>query len=108
MEPELETRDASPVRQVAASDAADRWLWLDPGHSSRTGLAGPELSAFLRQAVELFRAKDWTGGQKPGRLAVHPTQETDGLKRVAEDLGLAVVIDPRVTRGTYRLGFPEH
>jgi hypothetical protein len=106
-EPDARAAEAPAVPSAAASDAADRWLWLDPGYAHQSGLAGSELAAFLQQAVELFQAKDWTGGRKPGRLVVHPDQLTDGMKPVAEALGLDVVSDPRVTRGTFRLGLSE-
>ena len=85
----------------------DQWLWVDPRQESGYRPASFDLAAFLQRAIALFQGKEWTGGQKPGRLAVHPSQARDGLKDIAEGLGLEVVSDPLVSPGTYRLGLAE-
>jgi hypothetical protein len=87
-----------------ASDGRDRWLWVDPRQEPGYDLGALDLAAFLSRASDLFRSKEWTGGRKPARLAAHPIEVENGLKAMAESLGLELVSDPRVTAGTYRLG----
>jgi hypothetical protein len=99
--------DTLTTEGAAYDDGAGRWLWVDPRRESGYQPSTFDLDAFLQRAVALFRAKAWTGGQKPRRLAVHPDQLTDGLKPVAQALGLEVIRDPLVSPGTYRLGLAE-
>ena len=89
------------------ASAMNRWLWVDPRQESGYQPASFDLAAFLQRAIALFQSKEWTGGQRPGRLAVHPSQARDGLKAIAEGLGLEVVSDPLVSPDTYRLGLTK-
>jgi hypothetical protein len=88
-------------------EAEDRWLWVDPGEALGQKAGVQEIGAFLRGAAGLFRAKDWTGGSTPGRVAVHPDLVTEALEAAAVQLHLEVVSDPRVMRGTYMFGLAE-
>jgi hypothetical protein len=98
---------APEAQESPASDGAGHWLWVDPRQESGYQPSSFDLEAFLQRAIALFQAKDWTRGQRPGRLAVHPEQRADGLEPAAEALGLEVVSDPLVSPGTYRLGLAE-
>jgi hypothetical protein len=88
------------------TDARDRWLWVDPERESGYNSESFDLAGFLQRATQRFRDKPWTGGQSPGRLMAHPDQVANGLEQIAGTLGLEVLSDPKVTRGTYRLGLP--
>ena len=116
--PDMREWTESPARPTEAhsgaepesgeeASAMDQWLWVDPRQESGYRPASFDLAAFLQRAIALFQGKEWTGGQKPGRLAVHPSQARDGLKAIAEGLGLEVVSDPLVSPDTYRLGLAE-
>jgi hypothetical protein len=105
-EQEVGDRPVSEPQQSPADGVGD-WLWVDPRQESGFQPSSFDLEAFLRRAIALFQAKDWTRGQRPGRLAVHPQQRADGLEPTAEALGLEVVSDPLVSPGTYRLGLAE-
>ena len=83
--------------------AGELWLWVDPRYESGYSPATFDLSAFLRRAITLFQGKPWTGGNRPAKIAVHSEAAKD-LEPVAERLGLAVVEDARVSKGTYWLG----
>ena len=95
--------DEPSIRQ----DDAGRWLWLDPRQDVGHNPPSFDLAAFLQRAIDLFQSKEWTGGQKPGRLAIHPDQMVVGLSALAESLGLEVECDPLVNPGTYRLALPK-
>jgi hypothetical protein len=90
-----------------AAEAEERWLWLDPRGDARHSTETFDIAAFLRQASSSFRAKDWTGGCEPGRLAVHPDLVTGSLEAAANELELEIVADPRVMLGTYMLGLAQ-
>jgi hypothetical protein len=104
----------APVRDAQAPDVVpkdpltpdghDRWLWVDPRQEHGYDVGTFDLKAFLSRAVARFRSKEWTGGREPSRLAAHPSEVANSLKAMAERLGLEVVVDPRITPGTYRLG----
>jgi len=99
---------APPAAEAPFSqDGAGRWLWLDPRQDARHNPLAFDLAAFLQEAIALFQSKEWTGGQKPGRLAIHPDQRVDGLSALAESLGLEIECDPLVNPGTYRLALPK-
>lgn len=98
---------APPSAETPSQDSAGRWLWLDPRQDARHNPMAFDLAAFLQRAIALFQSKDWTGGQKPGRLAIHPDQMADGLSALADSLGLEIECDPLVNPGTYRLGLPR-
>lgn len=85
-------------------DAGDRWLWVDPRQEPGYDPATFDLAAFLSRAAKRLQSKQWAGGREPARIAVHPDQVANGLKPVADTLGLQVVTDPTVPTGTYRLG----
>lgn len=95
--------DEAPPEPIAF-DGYDRWLWVDPRQERGYDVGAFDLATFLSRAVDLFRSKEWTAGRKPARLAAHPDEVANGLKAMADGLGLEVVSDPRVTPGTYRLG----
>lgn len=95
------------IEAAADRDGVDQWLWVDPRQESSYNPAGFDVATFLERAVALFESKAWTGGQKPRRLAVHPSQITDSLTPVAEALGLEVLGDSQISPGTYRLGLAE-
>lgn len=98
---------APPSAETPSQDGAGRWLWLDPRQDARHNPMAFDLAAFLQRAIALFQSKDWTGGQKPGRLAIHPDQMADGLSALADSLGLEIECDPLVNPGTYRLALPR-
>jgi hypothetical protein len=79
---------------------------VDPRQERGYDVGAFDLAAFLSRAVDLFRSKEWTGGRDPARLAAHPDEVANGLKAMAESLGLEVVSDPRVSNGSFRLGLP--
>ncbi len=100
--------ESRPAAEPSVSpDGAGRWLWLDPRQDAGHNPPSFDLAAFLQRAIDLFQSKEWTGGQKPGRLAIHPDQTIDGLSALAESLGLEVECDPLVNPGTYRLALPK-
>jgi hypothetical protein len=82
----------------------DRWLWVDPRQEPGYSPGAFDIEAFFKRAVARFSAKQWSGGQQPARVAVHPGEGEDVLKPVAEVLGLEIVSDPLVPQGTYWLG----
>lgn len=90
-----------------SSDSAGWWLWVDPRQEPGYSPVTFDLAAFLRRALQLFQTKTWSGGQKPARLAAHPDQVARGLQDVADELGLEVVSDSKVTLGTYMLGLEQ-
>jgi hypothetical protein len=101
--------DSPPSDEAEQSDGVgDRWLWLDPRGEPGYSPQSFDLSRFLAEAISRFRAKDWTRGQAPGRLMVHPLSLADQLEKAAEDFGLIVVADPRAAVGTYLLGLREN
>ncbi len=75
-------------------------LWIDPRKP------GQEVNwtAALKEGVTRFQAKDRWGGAAPAVVVANPAQAENGLKPVAQGLGLRVVSDPTVTPGTFRLG----
>jgi hypothetical protein len=99
--------DSEIVEAAAERDGVDQWLWVDPRQEGNYSPTSFDLAVFLERAVALFESKAWTGGQKPQRLAVHPSQNTESLTPVAEALGLEVLSDSQVSPGTYRLGLAE-
>jgi hypothetical protein len=96
---ELEQDDPDPEPAVE-----DLWLWVDPRYEGGYSPATFDLSTFLQRAISLFQSKPWSGGQRPGRIAVHAKEATDDFESVAQHLELAVIEDPRVSSGTYWLG----
>ena len=80
------------------------FLWVDPRREARYNPRTFDQAAFLARAADLFQQKERWGGAAPGVVLAHPDQAGNGLKPAAQALGLAVVADPTVTAGTYRLG----
>ena len=80
------------------------WLWVDPrselGYHPNTF----DQAAFLMRAMTLFRTKERWSGQSPTTLKAHPMVVENGLKPIADSLGLGLVSDPKVAPGTYQLG----
>ena len=80
------------------------WLWVDPVREAGYHPKTFNVEAFLARAVARFRNKEQWGGRLPNAIRVHPEQVQDGLKPIAEKLGLRMQSDPYVAPGTYRLG----
>jgi hypothetical protein len=80
------------------------WLWVDPAREAGYRAKEFDQAAFLARAVALFRSKEQWGGQLPNAVRAHPSLVENGLKPIAEKLGLRVKSDPIVAPGTYRLG----
>jgi hypothetical protein len=100
-----EAGDAGDDGQEAdAPDTENLWLWVDPRYEGGYSPATFDLARFLQRAIVHFQSKPWSGGKKPGRIAVHSDQTDTSLGPVAERLGLTVVEDDRVSDGTYWLG----
>jgi hypothetical protein len=99
--------ESSVLDDEVLDKGVGRWLWVDPRHEAGYRAAGFDLAGFLERAVGLFQSKAWTGGQRPGRLAVHPDEAGAELHQAAEELGLEVVPNPQVGLGTYRLALAE-
>jgi hypothetical protein len=94
----------TPQDESLTPDTDDRWLWVDPRQEPGYDPSTFDLAAFLNRAAKRLQSKQWAGGREPARIAVHPDQMANGLKPVADTLGLEVVTDPTVPTGTYRLG----
>lgn len=104
---EAAPEEPSSPRAERLYEDQERWLWLDPRGAAPHSSEGLDVAAFLRNAANRFRAKEWTAGSEPRRLAVHPDMVTERLEAAAVELGLEVVSDPRVMPGTYMLGLAE-
>jgi hypothetical protein len=76
---------------------------MEAAHNPKTFDRGD----FLAWAVALFQQKERWRGQQPNTARVHPDDFGNGLRLTAEALGLAMLSDPTVTAGTYRLGLVE-
>jgi hypothetical protein len=61
-------------------------------------------AAFLARAIARFQANPRWAGQRPTLLIAHPVQAGNGLRPIAQALGLHLVADATLTPGTYRLG----
>ena len=92
---------------MSEREATDRWLWVDPRQEGGYNPASFDVEAFLDRAIDLFRSKPWAGGKEPRRLAVNPTTIAATLEQAAEDHGLEIIADLRVTAGTYMLALAE-
>lgn len=107
-----EIRNASntiPLRFVTqppeeAAGAASRWLWVDPHHEDGYNPVTFDTMLFLRRAMDLFQRKQEWGGLPPDSIRAHPDQAGNGLRPVAEALGLRIVVDARVMPSSYWLG----
>ena len=82
-------------------------LWIDPRKPGQE----VDWTAALKEGAALFQTKPRWGGATPEVVLAKPAhrdgsgtpQAENGLRPVAEVLGLHVVANPTVTAGTFRL-----
>jgi hypothetical protein len=80
------------------------WLWVDPRREAGYNPESYDPAGFLERAVRLFQTKPHWEGRQPNAICANPAQVDNGLKPVAAELGLRLVIDPKVAVGTFWLG----
>lgn len=81
----------------------DGVLWLAIAPSLAGWRPGQDLRPYLTRAMELYANKPWADG-RPNALRANPVDASNGAGVAGQDLGLAIVPDARVIRGTFWLG----